>query len=115
MIKDGKDKYHKIVLLTSLNELKEVLQSELECVSNRVENNKLVLNVSKTKCIIFGSNHALRSELLQVKLLGVTLDEQLTWLGHTDNTVAIMGRSVSVIRRCAYFLTDHSIRHVIQC
>lgn len=29
-------------------------------------------------------------------------------------TVAKMGRTVSVIRRCTYFLTDHSVRQVIQ-
>ena len=44
----------------------------------------------------------------EVKLLGVTLYEELPWLGHADKTVAEMGRLVSVIRGCAYFLVDHT-------
>ena len=76
-----------------------------------------MLNVSKTKCVIFDLTHALRSELLlslpvkgtaleqvhEAKLLGVALDEQLTWSCHIDRIFAKMGRAVSVIRGVPIF------------
>jgi hypothetical protein len=37
------------------------------------------------------------------KLLGVTLDSKLSWSKHTDTTVAKMGRSLSIIKRCSAF------------
>ena len=64
------------------------LNKELQLVSEWVARNKLVLNSSKTKSIVFGTNHSLNPkpqlnlvinnvEIEQVdvtKLLGVTLD-----------------------------------------
>lgn len=50
----------------------------------------------------------------EAKLLGVSLNEQLTWYCQFDRIVAKRGTAVSVIRRCAYFLTDHSDRQIIQ-
>ena len=35
------------------------------------------------------------------KLLGVTLDCELSWSKHIDAVVAKMGRSLSVIKRCS--------------
>lgn len=46
--------------------------------------------------------------------LGVSLNEQRTWSCQFDKIVAKRGTAVSVIRRCAYFLTDHSDRQIIQ-
>ena len=65
--------------------------------------NKLVLNIKKTKNIVFGTNHSLNPkpqlnvvinnvEQVEVtKLLGVTLDCKLLWSKHIDSTVAKMG------------------------
>lgn len=43
------------------NELDTVLNSELHTVDEWVKRNKLVLNVSKTNCILFGSSHIISS------------------------------------------------------
>ena len=65
-------------------------------------NNKLVLNISNTKSIVFGSKHSLRTkpqlelcikcvtieQVEDAKLLGITLDGQLSWSYHI-NTVAV--------------------------
>lgn len=48
------------------------------------------------------------------RLLGVSLDRQLTWSSHTDKIVAKISRTVSVIRSCANFLTDHSVTQVTE-
>jgi hypothetical protein len=70
-----------------------------------VARNKLVLNIKKTKSIVFGTNHSLNTkpqlnlainnvenEQVEVtKLLGVTLDCNLSSSKHVDTTVAKMG------------------------
>lgn len=113
---------------SNLSILNSTLQNELDSIFNWVENNKLILNVTKTKCIVFGSEHALREDLpltlfinnialeqvKEVKLLGVILDDQLSWTHHVSNIVSKMGREVSVIKRCASFLDKHSIKQVTQ-
>ena len=42
------------------------------------------------------------------------LDCKLSWSKHIDSTVAKMGRSLSVIKRCCTFLTTLSTRQVLQ-
>jgi hypothetical protein len=90
--------------------------------------NELVLYISKTKSIVFGTNHSLNPkpqlnlvinhvEIEQVevtKLLGVTLDCILSWSKQIDTAVAKMGRSLAVIKRCSTFLTTRSTRQVLQ-
>ena len=76
---------------TTVSEITATLNIELQLVSEWVARNKLVLNISKTKSIVFGTNHSLNPkpqlnlvinnvEIEQVevtKLLGVTLDCKL--------------------------------------
>ena len=50
----------------------------------------------------------------ETKLLGVTLDSHLTWSSHIDNITKKMGGGLSMIRRCAEFLTPTSVVQVIQ-
>ena len=106
----------------------ETLNKELQFVSEWVARNNLVLNISKTKSIVFGTNHSLNPkpqphlvmnnvEIEQVevtKLRGVTLDCILSWSKHIDTTVGKMGRSLSIIKCCSAFLTALSTRLVLQ-
>lgn len=82
--------------------------------------NKLLLNVSKTKCIIFrskgkiipdnvdilnvGGHNVVRSE--HVQFLGVTIDEHLSWKPHLESVCTKVSRGVGVICRLRYFLPD---------
>lgn len=45
-------------------------------------------------------------QVQEVKLLDVTLGEQLSWKKH--NEIKKMGRAIAFIRRCSYFLTTAS-------
>ena len=80
--------------------------------------NKLVLNTSKTESIVFGSKHSVRpkpqlelcrkcvtiEQVEEAKLLGRTLDGQLSWSSHIDKVVVKMGTGMSVIKSYAFFL-----------
>ena len=90
-----------------------------------VASNKLVLNISKTKSIVFVSlsfrpqwnlvmNGVAVEQVEDTKLLGVTLDCKLSWSKHIDSMVAKMGRGLAVIKRCSAFLTPHSTKQVLQ-
>jgi hypothetical protein len=48
---------------TTDNEVTETLNTEFQPVLEWVASNKLVLNTSKTKSIVFGTNHSLILEL----------------------------------------------------
>ena len=49
---------------TAANEVTETLNKELQSVLEWVASNKLVLNISKTKSSVFGTNHSLSSRPL---------------------------------------------------
>ena len=62
----------------------------MQLVSEWVARNKLALNISKTKMIVFGTNHSLYAkpklnlvinivEIEVTKLLAVTIDCKLSW------------------------------------
>ena len=74
---------------------------------------KLVLNISKTKSIVFGTNHSLSSspqlnlvmtgvavkQVEETKLRCVTLACKLSWSKHKDSMVVKMGRGLVLIKR----------------
>ena len=85
-----------------------------------VASSKLILNISKTKSILFGTNNLLSArpqlnlvmnvveQVEETKLFGVTLDCKLSWSKYIDSMVVKMGRGLAVIKKCSDFLTPHS-------
>lgn len=100
------------------SEINQVLSCEISKLYNWIKTNKLVLNISKTVSIIFGSKYRLSDnpkiniqvngqnvqQVKKVKLLGLWLDSTLSWSDHINKVVVKMGRAVAVVRKCAQFL-----------
>ncbi len=53
-------------------------------------------------------------QVAEAKLLGATIDETLTWASHINNIKTKMIRSISIIRRSAYFLAKTATKQVKQ-
>lgn len=109
------------------SELNQVLSCEISKLYNWIKTNKLVLNISKTMSIIFGSKYRLSDnpkiniqvngqniqQVKKVKLLGLWLDSTLSWSDHINTVVAKMGRAVAVVRKCAQFLNSQLFSRVV--
>lgn len=52
--------------------------------------------------------------LNRTKLLDIILDRKLAWTKQINNIVAKMRRDISVVKRCAKFLTQKSMKQVSQ-
>ena len=108
----------------TVNEITATLSKELQAVIEWVTNNKPVLNISKTKSIVFGTNHSLSSrpqlnvmlnnvaveQVEETKLLGVVLDCKLSWTRHIDTLIVKMVRNISVIKRFSSTTLNKSCR-----
>lgn len=111
-----------------MQELNVVLQTELNAVVDLINKNYLILNLSKTHCIVFGSNHTINlnpslkikvqenqiEQVYETKLLGIIDDSRLSWSKHIDSMCAKMGRAVTIIKRYAKFLTSKTIKVISQ-
>ena len=112
----------------SIDYLTVTMNTELQSVITWVNSNKLVLNLAKTKSIVFGSKLKMKNKPLlnllvketpiqqveETKLLGIILDSKLTWSKQVDKTVAAMGRSLSVIKRCTNYIPQKCIPQIVQ-
>lgn len=53
-------------------------------------------------------------QVKKLKLLGLHIEENLSWATHVNNVAVKMGRAISVIKRCSFYLNDHTKRLVTQ-
>ncbi len=112
----------------TVREITSVLNKELQILFDWITDNKPVINISKTKSILFGTKHFLSSNpqmdliinncaverVQETKLVGVTLDCNLSWSKHIDLLVQKMGRNISIVKRCSAFLTPPLTKQVLQ-
>ena len=113
---------------STVDELNDILNYEIKAVADWVHENKLVLNIAKTKCMVFGSRHKLEGnpqlslsvvgkpveQVTEAKLLGVVLDPKLNWTRQIDNIVTKMGRSIAITRKCMMYIPPKTRKAVIQ-
>ncbi len=118
-----------IYLAESMMEnLNRNLNEEIATVMEWIESNQVILDVSKTMCMVIGSNYSLQSnpkldlsvknmfikQVEEIKLLGVITDDKLSWDKHIQKIVMKMGNTLSMIKRCSKFLTQVIRKKVVQ-
>ena len=99
-------------------ELRDKLNDDLLSVARWLNENKLTLNLEKTKCMLIGSNHKLaRNISLSIcilshnidsvssfKYLGIFLSSHFTWANHVDHIISKVNQRLGLLRRIRHLL-----------
>ena len=106
----------------SLNELTNVMNTELEKMVEWLKANRLSLNVKKTHYMVFRSRqcHTFTYNNLKVngvaidrvehtKFLGVTIDSLLSWQQHISNVKGKVARALGIICKAKKNLSKESL------
>uniref|UniRef100_A0A3B5QAJ9 Reverse transcriptase domain-containing protein n=1 Tax=Xiphophorus maculatus TaxID=8083 RepID=A0A3B5QAJ9_XIPMA len=101
----------------NIQQLSKVINTEIEKLQHWLKNNKLFVNLDKTKFMIFGNNKKQENnpikisidsvnleEIHEIKFLGVTLDNKFSWKPHIGQVKSKIAKSVAVIRRINFVL-----------
>ena len=109
----------------SLKQLKKRLNFDLRNLCKWLKSNKISLNTSKTKLIIFRHpnkkiNYDLKvkidgKKLLPseyVKYLGVLIDQHLNWSNHIDIIAGKLSRSVGMLSKVRHYVNEPTLRMI---
>ncbi len=103
----------------NINNVSEKINSELNNISDWLKLNKLSLNASKSKCMMFHmpQKHIRcpklkidQVEIEQVKdfnLLGIVIDRQLNWKSHVEYIFCKITRTNCILNRLKHYLPLH--------
>ena len=104
------------------NHLICVLNKELIKIDSWIRSNKLLVNIKKTNYVVFKSAQkkassdlplSFNSQILKeknfVKFLGVYIDNSLTWKSHINHVCKKMSKSIGLIFRSRFFLTEKTL------
>ena len=108
---------------TSIEKLNEIMQTEINKISDWLNANILSINTTKTKCILFRSRKKKQKQnititindnvIKQVKkttFLGVVIDECLTWKEHINLITKKMIKASSIISRIRHFTNLNALK-----
>ena len=121
-------------LLVSNKSLKKsimVLKKELVRLEEWFQANKLTVNLSKTKFILFGYRQRLTNStttrleqdlnlklgrqidrVTHTKFLGLVLDENLSWSFHIDSISRKIAKSIGILYRARHYLNLDSLKNL---
>ena len=102
------------------NSLVNVVNSELDKVTQWIKANKLSLNLQKTKYMLFSNsidtlpkNIIFDDTPLEVvsfiKFLGISVDNKLSWKYHIDNTCKIISQNIGIINKLKFHFPTSSL------
>ena len=100
---------------SDLDKLLRVINAELENIHMWFSVNRLSLNVAKTNYMFFGKrklpvdisikiNKEVIKRVSVTKLLGVMIDDKLTWKHHIDLVKSKLSRSCAVMYRASFLI-----------
>ncbi len=104
---------------TSLLEIENKINNDLHNVNIWLETNKLTLNTEKTEFMLIASKRKLKQysgspnitigshnikQVINKKVLGIILDEELKWRDHIDAQCKKISKSIALLRRAKSFV-----------
>ena len=106
-----------------LKTINKVIQAEINKVTEWLNVNKLSLNITKTKFILFRSinkkpKHNVKITINDIKIdqvkstnfLGVIIDECLTWNEHITKVAKKISRASAIIAKIRHFLNKNALK-----
>ncbi len=108
----------------NLQQLLDTITSEFTRIKSWFNTNKLSLNLSKTKFIIFGNRKINNKATVQIKgvniervheikFLGVIINDKICWKSHIKHISTKISRSISVMAKVRHFLNSKSRRTLL--
>lgn len=108
-----------------LHELLGRITSEMCKMKMWFDRNKLSINLSKTKFILFSNCNKNTQVQIQIdgvgiervnenKFLGVIIDDKINWKSHIKHVHSKLSRSISVLSKARHIL-DHKSLHILYC
>ena len=108
--------------------IEKMICDDLVCTIEWMKNNKLSLNLEKTECMLIGSSQKLSrcnplnvivndvkiSNVQSSKLLGVMVDQNLSWKEHIDFVGGKISKKLGVLRRMSSFMS-FDCRYKVYC
>ena len=97
------------------------LQSDSDQVTNWSKNNKMPINYNKTTIMTLGSRHNIcKSEKINInidnhqidtvsshKLLGVSIDETLSWNPHIDYLCSVITSRITLLKQLSFYVPEN--------
>ena len=99
--------------------LSSTIQSELDKVVQWLNANKLSINASKTKIVIFKCKNKsqdsqitikINNDIIRVKFLGVTLGQKLTWTNHINSVLKSITKSTGMIAKLRHYTNKNTLK-----
>lgn len=109
----------------NLKELVSMIEIEMGKLNNWFAQNRLSLNLDKTKIMFFGNlkeneeaNLKIQGisieRIKEIKFLGVIIDEKLTWKSHIKHIQNKISKSIAILYRVKHILDRESL-HTLYC
>ncbi len=109
----------------NLQQIVSTITSEINKLKLWFDRNKLSLNLSNTKIMLFGRNKPdCNVELIidnikiekvdEIKFLGVTLDHKISWKSHVSHIQSKLAKCTAILSKTRHIL-DHISLHTLYC
>ena len=108
---------------SDIEQLNEILENEGNKVINWLNSNKLIINLSKTNCMLFSNKRGepqIKITLANIEIeaqteatfLGVIIDNKLTWKSHIKHISNKISKSIAILRILRFSFPKHVMRMI---
>ena len=110
---------------SSIKQINRTLSKDLKQLALWLNANKISLNVTKTKVILFKSKNKQLDTDLKIKLcrkrlyttthvryLGIFIDDKLKWNTYVNNIVSKLMRGNSILSKLRYYVNKEKLRTI---